>query len=215
MLVNAIVGYENRSVFNPYRDICCEHDVKNAPDIRTSNLKRILSAAQDGCDALWVGRDLGHRGGRRTGLALTDDAHYHRHLGRWGLSAEPPTTDFGTSEVTASVIWGELSRIDARIFLWNVFPFHPHLPENELSNRPHTRSERAVGLQILKALLSELRPAHLVGIGNDAVSALMSLDSDAPVHQLRHPSYGGANIFRAQVRELYGLTNLDEQLNLL
>jgi len=28
-----------------------------------------------GSNTIWMGRDLGYRGGRRTGLALTDEAH--------------------------------------------------------------------------------------------------------------------------------------------
>ena len=42
-------------------------------------------------DAIWVGRDLGYRGGRRTGLALTDDVYFADHLERWGLDVQRPT----------------------------------------------------------------------------------------------------------------------------
>jgi hypothetical protein len=49
-------------------------------------LTQILQAAEAASvDAIWVGRDLGFRGGRRTGMALTDDVHFHDHLARWGM----------------------------------------------------------------------------------------------------------------------------------
>ena len=66
--------FEN--VFNPYSDRCTVHDVSDAPSRRTGVLLELLeAAAETEIDALWIGRDLGYRGGRRTGLALTDDVH--------------------------------------------------------------------------------------------------------------------------------------------
>ena len=66
----------------------------------------ILSAASAvDLDAIWVGRDLGHRGGRRTGLALTDDIQFAAHTRRWGVEAERPTRGPMLSERTASVVW--------------------------------------------------------------------------------------------------------------
>ena len=45
-------------------------------------------------------------------------------------------------ERTANVIWRMLMRIDEPIFLWNVFPLHPHEPDDPMSNRRHTAKER-------------------------------------------------------------------------
>ncbi|MBX9665042.1 MAG: hypothetical protein K5Q19_17080, partial [Novosphingobium sp.] len=71
------------NAFNPYSDACPVHDVPDAPAMRSAILTQILEAAEAASvDAIWVGRDLGFRGGRRTGMALTDDVHFHDHLGR-------------------------------------------------------------------------------------------------------------------------------------
>jgi predicted 2-oxoglutarate/Fe(II)-dependent dioxygenase YbiX len=62
------------SVFNPYRETCAHHDHPEA--VRRRNLKRCLEAALDArVDTIWIARDLGYRGGRRTGVPLTDEVH--------------------------------------------------------------------------------------------------------------------------------------------
>ena len=77
-------------------------------------------------DAMWIGRDLGHRGGRRTGLALTDDIRFASHTKRWGIEVDRPTQGTPVGERTASIVWEMLEQIDQNVFLWNVFPLHPY-----------------------------------------------------------------------------------------
>jgi hypothetical protein len=109
--------------FNPYSDTCIVHDVADAPLRRSRALLAVLKAAtRVEVDALWIGRDLGYRGGRRTGLAFTDDVHMRVHLARWEVDIERPTKGSTVTERTASVIWEALLRIHSPIFLWNVFP---------------------------------------------------------------------------------------------
>ncbi|HUO91380.1 MAG TPA: uracil-DNA glycosylase [Rhizomicrobium sp.] len=196
------VSLEN--VFNPYADRCGVHDLKNAPALRARSLGLILDvAAHRGVDAIWIGRDLGYRGGRRTGLALTDDVHLGVHSSRWGVEASRPTTGEVIKERTAAVIWGSLQGIPRPIFLWNVFPFHPHEPGEPFSNRAHTNAERKIGEEILWELIRLLRPGRIVAIGNDAARTMSTASITA--YQVRHPSYGGQAQFSRQIRELYGL----------
>ena len=156
-------------------------------------------------DSIWIGRDLGYRGGRRTGLALTDDAHIHEHAERWKLSIERPTKGEIVVEQTATVIWRVLSRIDVSIFLWNVFPFHPHEPGKPFSNRSHNSRERRTGEEFLNQLILLLKPRRLVAIGNDAARTALRLSKRHTVIQVRHPSYGGQAQFFEQMNELYDL----------
>lgn len=157
-------------------------------------------------DAIWIGRDLGYRGGRRTGLALTDDVHLQRHAQRWSIPIERPTKGSVVAERTAAVIWDVLSQIEDRIFLWNVFPLHPHEINDPFSNRMHNSREREAGLQLLKLLIDLLQPHRLVAIGNDAaLAAVRVAPTDLPVVKVRHPSYGGQTEFLQKVAFLHGL----------
>src|SRR5665213_4114273 len=176
------------NVFNPYADRCQVHDLDDAPERRAKSLLGMLNAAASmEIDALWIGRDLGHRGGRRTGLALTDDVHLTIHATRWNVSVERATTGSPVAERTAAVIWSMLTRVPAPVFLWNVFPLHPHEPDDPFTNRSHSSSERAAGEEILAQLLTMLRPRRLVAIGNDAAKTASRLAGMAEVVQVRHP----------------------------
>lgn len=192
--------------FNPYADRCEIHDLHDAPAQRLRLLEDILEAATSvQIDAVWVGRDLGFRGGRRTGMALTDDVHFHAHLSRWGINRPKPTVGRPVSERTASVIWDKLDQIAEPVFLWNVFPLHPHKPTDPFTNRAHNARERRAGTAILAQLVRLLRPRRLIAVGNDAERALHQVSLELPVLKVRHPSYGGQADFARQIGELYGI----------
>jgi uracil-DNA glycosylase len=166
----------------------------------------VEAAAREPIDAIWVGRDLGYRGGRRTGLALTDDVHIDRHAKRWELVAERPTIGAAVAERTAAIIWGMLGDIDSRVFLWNVFPLHPHKPDEPFTNRQHNARERRAGEEVLRELITLLKPARIVAIGNDAAAAAGRVADVMPVICVRHPSYGGQTEFMRQIADLYDAT---------
>ena len=153
---------------------------------------------------MWVGRDLGYLGGRRTGIAFTDDAHIHEYARRWGISVRQ-STNGNQYERTATVVWRILSRIALRVFLWNVFPLHPHEPGNPFSNRLHNKFERKAGEQMLANAIDLVRPRRLVAIGNDAARVVSNLCAACEIVHVRHPSYGGQADFVSQISKLYGL----------
>ena len=201
---------EFENTFNPYSSRCKVHDFRDAPYLRSEILRVMLESAADSkVDSIWIGRDLGYRGGRRTGLALTDDVHFNAHANRWGVTVDRPTKGKAVKERTAAVIWSILSRIDAPIFLWNVFPLHPHKRNEPFSNRSHNSCERKAGEDVLCQLLGLLRPQRLVAIGNDAAHTAYRLASDQQVLKVRHPSYGGQSEFLAQINALYVISEIE------
>jgi hypothetical protein len=190
--VTALQSVKLGNVFNLYADRCALYDVSNAPARRAQSLLCLLTVAADTeIEDLWIGRDLGYRGGRRTGLALTDDIHLNMHRSRWNVQVQRAKMGEMVAERTAAVVWKMLDEVSAAVFLWNVFPFHPHLPNEPFSNRAHRSCERAVGEEILSELIAMLRPRRLIAIGNDAARSASNFVADAEVVQVRHPSYGG------------------------
>jgi hypothetical protein len=212
--VHSLKGAAFDNVFNPYADRCEVHDLADAPDRRATALLTMLkAAARIEIDSLWIGRDLGYRGGRRTGLALTDDVHLALHATRWNIKVDRATTGALIGERTATVIWNMLAVVPTPVFLWNVFPFHPHEPGNPFTNRSHTAKERTIGEAILAELISMLQPRRLICIGNDAARTALRLAGTADVVRVRHPSYGGQNEFISQIEYLYDVRAQQEQLS--
>ncbi len=204
--VDTLSGLAFQDTFNPYVHRCPSHDRDDAPCLRRRALFEMLQeAASSDLEAIWVGRDLGYRGGRRTGLALTDDCHIEAHATRWGIEITRPTQGEVVSERTAAAVWDVLAHVKSQVFLWNVFPLHPHEPSEPFSNRAHNASERAAGEDVLVALIELLRPRRLIAIGNIAADSARRVCGSVEVVNVRHPSYGGHNEFLKTMRALYGV----------
>jgi len=208
--VEFLASLEIKDTFNPYADRCSLYDFHDAPIKRKTALLTILQAAYETeIDAVWIGRDLGYRGGRRTGLALTDESQMQAHAKRWGIRIARHTKGNIVSERTATVIWDVLSKIETNIFLWNVFPLHPHEKNNPFSNRAHNAHERAIGEDLLDALINMLKPRRVIAIGNDAGKSARKLCLKLKLVQVRHPSYGGQSQFLSEMYDLYSLVKAD------
>lgn len=190
-------------VFNPYADTCPDHDKRGAPAIRRKNLRLVFEAGlAKGVETLWIGRDLGHRGGRRTGIALTDERHLsilERRLGIEGLTKATRTESM--TERTAADVWQSVGRLKDVPIFWNAFPLHPHKAEESLSNRKHTRREFEVTEHFMSKLLLLFRPVRIIALGNDAHLVLTRLGQSSTL--VRHPSYGGQAKFRLGIEAAY------------
>lgn len=210
--VAALADVKLPSVFNPYTDTCEVFDRPDAALVRRNNLRAFLDAAlAKNVRTIWIARDLGYRGGRRTGLPLTDELHLER-LGKLlgDIRLRRATHGPIVAERTAAVVWRVLERIQQPVVLWNVFPLHPHEPNDELSNRCHTKAEREVTLPLLRMLIEMFDAERLVAIGRDAQLALGELD--IPISPVRHPSYGGQSDFVSSLYDLYGISDSLEDL---
>lgn len=203
--VNALSELKLDNVFNPYADKCPVHDRSDAVAARRRNLRGYLKAATDiGVDTIWMGRDLGYRGGRRTGLALTDEFHLPEMMQRYpGSDFKQATLGPAVVERTASEIWSVLRALKLPPLLWNVFPFHPHEPGNPFTNRKFTARELKTVDLLNETLIKWLGVRRVVAIGGDAYNYANRFDVE--VIAIRHPSYGGIKDFRNGMSALYNI----------
>ena len=194
-----LFSYRAEGVFNPWTTNCEHVDGNDSFGIRRENLRTVLSACAEADEVdVWIGRDLGWRGGRRTGVALVDEFS----LDDYARSLEVARLTKATAaplmrERTATEIHLARLRVSRKLFFWNVFPFHPHEKGKPQSNRMHTRREHEVGLAYLTVVLALLPVARVVTIGNDAASALEAAGVES--FPVRHPSYGGQKEFHRQI----------------
>jgi hypothetical protein len=202
--VNALSEIEIKGVFNPYRNRCDIHDLSDGPAVRKRNLRKYLQSILDlESDTIWMGRDLGYRGGRRTGLALTDEERLNLFARLYpGSVPEKATKGPIVAERTATEIWNILSRLEMPPLLWNVFPFHPHEPNAPMTNRRFTTLELAKVSDLNHELVTWLKIKKIICIGQDAATYAKSLGLE--VECVRHPSYGGIKDFRLGMQRVYG-----------
>jgi len=203
--VQALASIQLPNVFNPYADQCAVHDRANAAALRRKSLRSYLQAVEAlGVDTIWMGRDLGYRGGRRTGLALTDELHLTAVAGLYpGADTAKATLGPVVAERTAAEIWSVLGQLDIPPLLWNVFPFHPHEADDPFTNRKFMAKELSVVDELNSELVQWLGIRRIIAIGQDAAG--YGAQFGAPVECVRHPSYGGTTEFREGMRRLYKL----------
>lgn len=219
--VTDLAGVRLASVFNPYADRCSMYDLPDSAGIRRANLIAFLRSVERlDLTTIWLGRDLGYRGGRRTGLALTDEPRLSQfRLIYLNTRVRRATTGPNVSERTATEIWEQIVKLSVPPFLWNVFPFHPYETGDPFTNRAHTALERNIGLEILESLLEWLTPKKIVTLGGDAYRAVQRLGYNCAY--VRHPSYGGKADFIRGICDVYGVesgnqeTALDSEPDLL
>jgi hypothetical protein len=203
--VKALAAVSLPNVFNPYSDVCEIHDRRNAAASRRRNLRTFLESTHAmKVDTIWMGRDLGYRGGRRTGLALTDECHLSEMTAVYtGCEAIQATKGPAVAERTAAEIWAVLRELDLPPLLWNVFPFHPYVPDDQFTNRKYSAAELTAVDDLNAALIEWLDIRRIVGIGQDAVSYASRFNVE--IIAIRHPSYGGTSDYRSGMQRIYNL----------
>jgi uracil-DNA glycosylase len=184
--------------------------------VRRRNLALALELAlQRGPDLLLVGEAPGYNGARRTGVPFTSERLLLDGLGPLGqFGAEQGfarATDDGriSAEQTATIVYKELSAHGLFAVGWNAYPFHPHRPGNDQSNRPPRAGELALGRPFLARIHALFPGVPIAAMGNVAAAALAALGLSST--RLRHPAQGGARIFAAGLRLL--AEGLNAQLN--
>lgn len=220
--IDKLQSYQSENVFNPWRNFDPATEIgPEAPEIRRKNLRRYLELRPN-AHYLFIAEALGYQGGHFSGVAITSerillgqhkDVRPESVLGEWkyqrtsdASSAQLNATQKakGFNEPTDTVVWSTLQNHGLAAFdviLWNIFPWHPHKEGKLLTNRTPSQTELDVGVEYAKMLLELVPRMQIVAIGQKAADTLGRYGIACKA--VRHPSMGGAEIFRAQVAELF------------
>ena len=162
------------------------------------------------CDVLLIAEAYGYRGGRVTGVPLSSEAVIEGDAAfrRWFptlVDTYEPCREGGAkkTEATASIVWRLFASLDlaAPPCCWNIVPVHPFDPERgQWSNRTPTRAEIDAGSVYCRDLIDLLKPRQVVAVGKCAARGLSIAGIDHLT--IRHPSQGGATLFRTQLTQI-------------
>jgi uracil-DNA glycosylase len=201
-----INAYNQYAPNNPYNDI------------RRANLLQYLRHMTDRKPSLmFVMEAPGYRGCRLTGIPvmsrkfLLEGVPDLEMFGKEHGYQDIPEPEFAhiQSEQTATIMWQTLSEIRHVPMIWSSFPFHPHLPNQSLTNRKPLKNEVELGRIFLRELLEIFTPQHIVAVGNVGDETLTYLR--IPHAKVRHPAQGGKNDFVAGIKALATSLNLSSQ----
>lgn len=180
-------------------------------ELKRENLRYYLYEMQRlNPQSLFIGEAPGRWGCFLTGVPFTDEytiANNPFFKGKCRfLSEKSPQR-----ESSASVIWGCLNNIpiDKYPLMWNIYPFHPsnvdftHPTSKERGNRSPNGKECNLGKEILKELLELYKIEKFYAIGCKSRDMLKPNYNN--IEYLRHPSFGGANIFRERFFNIYNI----------
>ncbi len=220
--IEKLQAYQGPLVFNPWHDFDISCDIgKQAPVIRTDNLRRYLELRQN-AHYLFIAEGLGYQGGHFSGIAITSeriilgnhpDVEQKSVLGDWNYqrtsNADSPLLNrtqklMGFNEPTDTVVWNTLNKHGLASFdviLWNIFPFHPYKEGKLLSNRTPGNAELDLGIEYAKMLMELVPNMKVVAIGQKAANTLSRYGVEC--ESVPHPSMGGANRFKAAVAEIF------------
>lgn len=189
---------------NPYADADPALDVDGAAAIRRENLRastRTLSAPPE---ALIVAEAPGPWGCRFSGVPLVSESQLldpdfpleGRPTSLRAMHGEP------LKEYSGTIYWGALLPHWGRFWTWNAVPFHPHKPGDPLTIRaPRVREIRQFA-DALAAVVEATAPGRVIALGRVAERALAAVGVESTY--VRHPSQGGATLFRQGMAEVFG-----------
>ena len=177
-------------------------------EIRRENLYIYLTLLKKlSPSILLIGEAPGYRGCKLTGIPFTSEkilieGNCFGILGmdkgyRYINSIERLQT-----EVSANIVWNELKKLDKPPLIWNIYPFHPFYATNQNKNRHPSSREIKMGKEVLIKLLSMFFIKKIGAIGRISESGIRSLMIDSEIQYIRHPSFGGKNLFQKGLSDL-------------
>lgn len=200
-LVGLVRNFSAPNVFNPW-SMADPLDWNDGPGNRCIRLFEHFSCEDPAY--LLIGEAPGYQGCHFSGIPFTNeklilDGKIPRVMRQIRFTSRPRPW----SEPSASIVWRVLHKlgIAERTILWNAFAWHPHMPNEPMSNRRPTTVEVGLSAHVLRAVVEHFRSARVVAVGGVATGALSRFE--IPIAgRVRHPSMGGAREFEAGVTKL-------------
>ncbi len=196
---------DQKLLFNPFKDICKLHDLKNADKIRINNLKIYLEAQERNKPRhLWVAEAPGYNGSRRSGVYLVSEKQFEETSKI--LNSKPfnkATTTEAKDSITAKAIFNMMKELNEFPLTFDIMPFHPFKNNIPLSNRTPTKKEINNNIHYMKVLIDWFKPKQIIAIGRKAETALKEMNINCIY--VRHPAQGGQKEFSEGIKKIYNI----------
>lgn len=173
------------------------------------NLKVYLSEmAKLKPGVLLVGEAPGYLGCAKTGIPFTDERIIHEYNILPGK--ERYIADGCQKERTAKAMWDILNGVERLPLLWNAFPLHPYKKGKLKSNRKPNGKELDIGKKYICEIIKLFEIEKVYAVGVQAFNTLKNIKTDKFISErnksyIRHPSYGGKEECREQIRKIFEL----------
>ncbi|ROP64091.1 uracil-DNA glycosylase [Curtobacterium sp. PhB115] len=170
--------------------------------LRRENFSRYLERLRPAADTLLVAEAPGWRGMTNTGIPFTSMRELDaERAGDEYLVPSAPTAPWeASSRVVHQALEGWTGPLPVA---WAIFPHHPFVAPDRLTNRTPRPAEVRSGAPVALALLDALGGVdrvRVVAVGRKAQGALALAGIDAVA--VRHPAQGGAKQFTEQLQAL-------------
>ncbi len=192
----------NPGLFNPWKETLSDDEAINTPEAKLQRL-----AAHLDCSPRFIlcGEAPGYQGCARSGVAFTSERLLlEGAIPRIAALPQRLTSRrLPFSEPSATIVWKTLYQLGLAevTVLWNAVQLHPFLIGKPLSNRTPKNHELMLGAPAMNILSFVFPEAKIVAVGNKARELIESMGIRT-AGAVRHPAYGGASDFAAQLTEL-------------
>jgi uracil-DNA glycosylase len=201
-LITLLRSYRSPNVFNPWSDID-PFDVDPGAAAKNRCL-RLMAHMHCTPDLILVGEAPGYQGCRFSGVPFTNESLIlEGKVPRVTTHGERITTRSKPwCEPSATIVWNLLHDLHMAhsTVMWNAFAWHPHKPNETLSNRAPTDLEARAGATALRVVVGQWKHTPVVAVGKVAQRMLGRLGIRCAA-AVRHPSMGGATEFRSQLTD--------------
>ena len=197
-LVDKLAGFKSGEyVFNPWADTDeTDNPSINAPFVRRENLKKYLLEHKKAKYILLA--ESPSYGCHYTGIAMTSEEVMQKYPDIF--NGYKTSSLYGNiKEKTASIVWDVIKDREKDFVLWNTFVLQTY--KNNFSPRKPTAKEVESGLEILKDFLEIFQDKEIISVGKTAQNTILKYNLGKDKY-VRHPSCGGENIFRTQMKDI-------------